>query len=108
MLAEDTVQKLIEFRRDREWERFHTPKNLAIAIVVEASELLEQFQWTGEGDVEAATDGVRHEMADVAILLTYLSRDLGVDLNEAVQAKLAINEARYPVVSNRGVVRKPK
>ncbi len=106
MLTDETIERLLAFRREREWERFHTPKNLAIAISVEAAELLEQFQWSGEGEKVAATEAIRHEMADVAILLTYLAKDLSVDLDGAVRAKLELNAAKYPVETNRGVVLK--
>ncbi len=105
MLADETVEQLMAFRREREWEQFHTPKNLAIAISVEAAELLEQFQWSSDDASVDATEAIRHEMADVAILLTYLAKDLGVDLDSAVRAKLVLNAAKYPVERNRGVVR---
>jgi len=105
MLSEATRAALMAFRHERDWEQFHTPKNLAIAISVEAGELLEQFQWTGEGAVppqSIASEAVVHEIADVAILLTYLATDLGVDIDAAVNLKLALNEQRYPVAKSRG------
>ena len=109
MLAEALVRDLLAFRQERDWEQFHTPKNLAIAIAVEAGELLEQFQWTLDGDAPSAPAdrlALRHELADVAILLTYLAHDLGVDLDEAVRDKLRVNAERYPVAENRGRVKK--
>jgi NTP pyrophosphatase (non-canonical NTP hydrolase) len=106
MLDPTLVEALLAFRRAREWEQFHTPKNLAIAISVEAGELLEQFQWTHEGAIREPSAALRHEMADVAILLTYLAHDLGVDLSDAVREKLADNDRRYPVDEARGSARK--
>jgi len=109
MLAETLVRDLLAFRQERDWEQFHTPKNLAIAIAVEADELLEQFQWTRDGNASSEPEdrvALRHELADVAILLTYLAHDLGVDLDEAVRDKLRLNAERYPAGENRGRVRK--
>ncbi len=108
MISPGTMRALLEFPRERDWEQFHTPKNLAIAIAVEAGELLEQFQWTRESDRVGATEAIRHEMADVAILMSYLAHDLDVDLDSAVRAKLAVNSARYPAESSRGSARKAR
>lgn len=105
MVNDTTLQALLAFRAARAWEPFHTPRNLAVGIAVEAGELLEQFQWREVGD-EGLHPGqaaaVTAEMADVAILLTYLAHDLGIDLNQAVQEKLAVNAARYPVEKAKG------
>lgn len=109
MIDPDLMQELLAFRRDRDWEQFHTPKNLAIAIAVEAGELLEQFQWQqGDGArvSEKASSALRHEMADVAILLSYLAHDLKVDLDEAVREKLRLNGERYPVSQSKGTAEK--
>lgn len=106
MLSEAVTQTLLAFRRERNWEQFHTPKNLAIAIAVEAGELLEQFQWTTEGREaevgERQRQRIRDEMADVAILLSYLAHDLGVNVDEAVSTKLASNAVKYPVGASYG------
>ncbi len=104
MLRKATLDALLAFRRERDWDQFHTPKNLAIAISVEAAELLEQFQWTTEAGARDLTsnEALMEEIADVAILLTYLAHDLGVDLDAAVAKKLAINGQRYPVATSRG------
>lgn len=108
MLRKETINALLAFRREREWGQFHTPKNLAIAISVEAAELLEHFQWTTEaGTAEVvSSEPVIAEIADVAILLTYLVHDLGVDLDAAVMQKLVVNGQRYPVTTSRGNARK--
>ena len=98
MLSDALVGQLMAFRTERDWEQFHTPKNLAIAISVEAGELLEQFQWTAEAETNSmGTEQqlrIADEIADITILLTYLTHDLGIDLQYAVADKLACNALR--------------
>ena len=110
MISAETLEKLLNFRRDRDWEQFHTFKNLAVSITLEAAELLEHVQWTADGQVlDAVTkkiDEVSAEMADIAIYLSYMAYDLGVDLEHAVQKKLLINEAKYPVEKAKGTALK--
>lgn len=109
MLEPSLLHQALEFRRARDWEQFHTPQNLAIAISVEAGELLEQFQWQLLPDnpiSEARFDSIAQEIADVAILLSYLANDLGVNIDEAVKKKLALNEVRYPVDRVKGSAKK--
>jgi len=105
MLSPSTVATALEFRRERDWEQFHTPQNLAIALAVEASELLEHFQWL-KPDAPSPTasrrEAVEREVADIAILLSYFVHDLGIDLDEAVRKKLSLNASRYPVNKSRG------
>ena len=92
---------LRQFARERDWERFHSPKNLASALVVEAGELLEPFQWLTEDQSRqlegAARDAVAAEMADVLLYLLQLSAALDVDLVAAAQAKMKANALKYPV-----------
>lgn len=99
-----------EFAETRAWERFHTPKNLAMALVVEAAELQEPFQWlTAEESVTLNADtheAVRQEIADVLIYLTRLADVLGIDLLDAAAAKLVINARKYPVDGAYGHARK--
>ena len=98
------------FTGERDWEQFHTPKNLAAALSVEAAELLEPFQWLRDGRKdELGPDGleqVRHEMADVLLYLVQLADKLGVDLGDAVTEKMALNAAKYPADKVRGDARK--
>ena len=103
---EELKEKVRAFTVERDWERFHSPKNLAMALSVEASELLELFQWLTE-EQSAALDGagqrrVAEEMADVLWFLVRLSDRLGIDLLEAAEAKLAQNAAKYPADRVRG------
>jgi NTP pyrophosphatase (non-canonical NTP hydrolase) len=98
------------FVDERDWDQFHTPKNLSAALCVEAAELLEHFQWlkTGNKDELSETkfEQVRHEMADVLVYLVRLADKLDVDLITAVAEKMAINRAKYPADKVRGDARK--
>lgn len=101
------VQKLIDFRRERDWEQFHTPKDLAISLSIEASELLEWFQWqTDEQIKQKLTSDKRElledEVADVVAYLSYLCHDLGIDINKVVEAKIKKNAVKYPVNKVKG------
>ncbi|HRH80506.1 MAG TPA: nucleotide pyrophosphohydrolase [Thiobacillaceae bacterium] len=95
-----------QFGRERDWHLYHTPKNLTAALVVEAAELLEPFQWlTAEESLdlpEHKREAVRQEMADVLIYLVSLANLMQVDLLRAAQDKLAINARKYPVDKARG------
>ncbi len=95
-----------EFAEARAWERYHTPKNLAMALAVEAAELLEPFQWlTPEQSQTLGAEqheAVRQEIADVLIYLTRLADLLDIDLLDAAAHKLEINARKYPVEKARG------
>lgn len=97
-----TLQKqLREFARERQWEQFHSPKNLSMALTVEAGELQEIFQWLTEQQSAALNSQQRQqaseELADVLLYLCRLADVLGIDLAQAAQEKLAINARKYPV-----------
>ncbi len=101
------LNRLKKFRDERDWQQFHTPKDLAISVSVEAAELLELFQWrdaTLPPDDELIM-GVRNEAADVFIYLLLLCDGVGVDLLESVHAKIDLNERRFPSASARGVAK---
>jgi NTP pyrophosphatase (non-canonical NTP hydrolase) len=95
------TRELEQFAADRDWQPFHSPKNLASALIVEAGELLEHFQWLTEDQsrqlAPADRDAVAAEMADVLLYLLQLSSALGVDLVAAAQAKMKANALKYPV-----------
>lgn len=101
-------QVLARFASERDWERFHSPKNLAMALAAEAGELLELFQWLAEDESRRVAQEpgtareVRDEIADVLLYLVRLAGVLQIDLDEAVRCKLAANAARYPVALARG------
>ena len=96
------------FVAEREWERFHSPKNLVMALACEAAELMEPYLWLGTDESRALTDeprrraAVEAEVADVAICLLNLCNVLGVDLGSAVERKLEETEKKYPVARARG------
>jgi dCTP diphosphatase len=104
------TERLQHFAQARDWGQFHSPKNLASALIVEAGELLEHFQWLTEDQSRQLTpdktQAVAHEMADVLLYLVQLSSALGVDLMAAAQAKMDINEQKYPVDQAKGSSRK--
>jgi NTP pyrophosphatase (non-canonical NTP hydrolase) len=111
MLDDNVLKDLLEFRRKRNWEQFHKPKELASALTIEASELQELFQWKTHEEVttllnSASRGKVLDEIADITILLSYLCHDLNVDLNAAVQAKLEKNAKKYPVDTAYGNAKK--
>ena len=98
------------FVNERDWDQFHTPKNLSSALSVEAAELLEHFQWLQHGRIdELGADKlieVRHEMADVLVYLVRLADKFDIDLMAAVEEKMVLNRAKYPADKVRGDARK--
>jgi NTP pyrophosphatase (non-canonical NTP hydrolase) len=103
----DTLRRRIrEFAEARAWERYHSPKNLAMALSVEAAELLELFQWLTPEQSQCLSaeqhEAVRQEIADVLIYLTRLADVLNIDLLDAAADKLAINARKYPVGKAHG------
>jgi len=104
------LDQLIAFRDERDWEQFHTPKNLASALVVEASELLSIFQWTPDSGLGARCaekrEEIEREVADIYIYLLFLAHALGIDLDEVAEKKMALNAQHYPADRARGNARK--
>jgi len=107
---QDLARRLAAFAAARDWQQFHSPKNLASALIVEAAELLEHFQWATEQQSRELTAeqraAVGAEMADVLLYLVQLGNALGIDPVAAAEAKLQLNETRYPVDLARGHSRK--
>ncbi len=105
-------QAIALFARERDWDQFHTPKNLTMALTAEVGELVELFQWLSEGASRrvahdpATARRVRDEIADVLVYLVRLAAVLGVDLDEAVRTKLATNAVKYPADRARGNAKK--
>ncbi len=110
MLKPATVKALLEFRRERAWEQFHDPRNLAAAIAIEAGELQELFLWAKDSEVSQRAldrrEEVSDEIADLIVLLTYLCSDLNIDVDEAVLKKMVKNQEKYPVSQFFGSARK--
>lgn len=104
------TQSLRDFAKERDWEQFHSPKNLAAALTVETAELLEHFQWATEEQSrnfsDEKKDQVAQEAADVFLYLLQLCDKLGIDLLEAARMKLIANGEKYPVDRARGTSKK--
>lgn len=106
MLSQTLLEVILDFRQARDWGQFHSARNLAAAISVEAAELLESFIWASDEQVQEIVSSRRaeitEEIADLAILLTYLAHDLSIDIDVAVRKKIQVNTAKYPVEKARG------
>ena len=102
--------RLRKFADDRDWDQFHSPKNLAMALIAEAAELVEQFQWLTEDESKIIQgdklDAVRMEIADIQIYLIRIADKLNVNLIESVERKIALNEEKYPSDMVRGQSKK--
>lgn len=110
MIDTATIEKILAFRRERDWEQFHTPKNLAISISLEASELLELFQWAKESELENVViekrPQIQDEVADILVYVLFLCHDLQIDIDQVIQAKMIKNAQKYPIEKARGNARK--
>lgn len=104
---QEVIEKIRQFRDERDWMQFHDPKSMAASIAIEAGELLEHFQWKNKEEAEEYVkthkDDVAEEMADVAAYLFELSDILGIDLLAAMHKKIEKNAAKYPVEKAKGV-----
>ena len=102
--------RLRDFASERDWDQFHSPKNLAMAMIVEAGELVEHFQWLTEDQSQALPPEklaeVEQEIADIQIYLIRLADKLGIDMEQAVNAKMKLNEKKYPADKVRGSAEK--
>jgi NTP pyrophosphatase (non-canonical NTP hydrolase) len=98
--------RLRDFASERDWEQFHSPKNLAMALIVEAAELVEHFQWLKQDESLALSPDklkeVGQEIADIQIYLVRIADKLGIDIEQAVDRKIALNEQKYPANRVRG------
>ena len=105
-MLDDLTRRIVAFRDARDWKRFHSPKNLAASISIEAGELLELFQWSSDAtvasDLASRKPDVERELADVMIYCLLLAHDAGIDPGEAIARKLEENDAKYPAEKARG------
>lgn len=92
-MRQETIDRIRKFSADRNWDQFHTPANLAKSIAIEAGELLECYQWSDEADLEH----VKQELADVIVYCQNMLDLLGLDVDEIINAKMDLNEQKYPV-----------
>jgi NTP pyrophosphatase (non-canonical NTP hydrolase) len=99
----DTITK---FREARDWKQFHNPKDMSLSLVLEATEVMEHFQWRNVDEMEQYVakhkDEIGEELADVLYWVLLMSHDMGIDIKEALQKKLAAAEQKYPVEKARG------
>jgi len=110
MTIEDLSQQIRNFRDERDWAQFHNPKDMAIAISIEASELLEHFLWKHPEELDQRVaerrDAIEDEIADIGIYLTELADNLGIDLLAAMSRKIEKNAAKYPAAKVKGSSKK--
>lgn len=103
---EETLAKIRQFRDERDWKQFHDPRSLAISVCIESAELLEHFQWKNDAAAVQHTlenrSEIADEIADVAIYLFELADVLGIDMKQAILAKLEKNAVKYPIAKSRG------
>lgn len=102
----DLQKKVIDFRDARSWKQFHNPKDLAISLVLEATELLEHFQWKSPEEIKKhlkeKNEDVSEELADVLYWVLLMAHDLEIDLNQVILDKLAKNDKKYPIEKSKG------
>ena len=103
MISDDVIKKILKFRDDRDWKQFHNGKDLAISLNLEASELLELFQWSGT-DLTASekVEAMKEELADILMYAILFADRYDIDLNEALEKKLEQNNIKYPVKDAKG------
>ncbi len=104
---DELIQRLRQFRDERDWGQFHTPKDLAISVNIEAAELLELFQWRSEKlkEDEELVEKTRSEAADVFLYLLMFCDTMGIDLAVAAHEKISQNQSRFPVDASYGVAK---
>lgn len=98
-MKKETLERIRKFSKERNWKQFHTPANICKSIVIESSELLENFQWT---DDPANIDNIEEELADVLIYCTYLVDYYNLDVDSIINSKIDQNELKYPVEKSKG------
>ena len=106
-MTQETINKVLNFRDERNWKQFHNPKDLALSISLEAAELLEIFQWSGsDTECEGKLDKIKEELADVLCYCILMADRCGLDMDEIVQAKMIRNGEKYPVEKARDSAKK--
>lgn len=106
-MTQETINKVLNFRDERNWKQFHNPKDLALSISLEAAELLEIFQWSGsDTECEGKLDKIKEELADVLCYCILMADRCGLDMDEIVQTKMIRNGEKYPVEKARDSAKK--
>jgi NTP pyrophosphatase (non-canonical NTP hydrolase) len=102
----DLTKKILKFRNERNWKQFHNPKDMAISLVLEASEVLEHFQWKNKEEMEeyikTHKEHIAEELADVLYWVLLMSHDLKIDIIKASEKKLKKNIEKYPIIKAKG------
>lgn len=102
----DLTKRIIAFRNERDWKQFHNPKDVALSLVLEATEVMEHFQWKSKEEIEKYIkinkDEIGEELADVLYWVLLMSHDLKIDVLEALEKKILKNEEKYPVEKAKG------
>jgi len=102
----DLTKRIIAFRNARDWKQFHNPKDVALSLVLEATEVMEHFQWKDKEEiekyVETNKDEIGEELADVLYWVLLMSHDLRIDVLDALEKKILKNEEKYPVEKAKG------
>lgn len=110
MISKDTIDKIIKFRNDRDWSQFHTIKDLCLGLGIEVAELQEIFLWKSDQDLSKTItnqkDKIADEIADIFIFIAYISNDLDINLNNAINKKIEKNNIKYPVELAKGSSKK--
>lgn len=102
-IRSETVEKILQFRDDRNWAQFHNPKDLAISLSLEAAELLECFQWSGtDTEAEKKHKAMTEELCDVVIYAVLMADRLHINLDRAIREKIKINSEKYPIQKSYG------
>lgn len=100
------LQRILDFRHARDWEQFHNPKDVALSLVLESAEVMEHFQWKNAEEmkkhVETHKEDIGDELADVLYWILLMGHDFNIDVFEALERKIAKNEAKYPVEKAKG------
>lgn len=106
-MTEETINAILKFRDDRNWRQFHTPKDLAISISLEAAELLEVFQWSGsDTSCVEKIDKIKEELADVINYCVLMADACGLDMDEIVREKIIYNNEKYPIEKSKDNAKK--
>ncbi|WP_044810239.1 nucleotide pyrophosphohydrolase [Bacillus toyonensis] len=102
-MNQNIIKEILKFRDDRDWKQFHNSKDLTISLSLEASELLENFQWKSSEDaIEQNLENIKDELADVLIYSILLADQMNLDIEEVIQSKLEKNKRKYPVGKSFG------
>lgn len=100
------IKIILKFRRDRNWKQFHNPKDMSVSLVLEATEVLEHFQWKNDDEVQkyikTYKQEIGEELSDVLYWVLLLSHDLGIDIKKAFKRKMAITNKKYPIKKAKG------